>query len=453
MFDLNGSNVFEYYLEKAKYNSSPIIVEKSANFSLDSKSESIVTRSIYDSEEGLVIGQEPKKFISDNSVQPMFRPYFGKLGINPPCIGDHPDFIHLKATREVEYHYITTMFMDIVNSTGLGLTYPLNDVYLIKNAFISAAIDIVKSFDGHVHRIMGDAIMAYFGGKNSSTEDSVINSINCATVLLYFVEQYVSPVLEAKYPNTKIKREPFAIRIGLDYGESDKVLWSCYGYGQMNEVTATSFHVDITSKLQHSAGKNQIMIGQSLKEHLDFPDNLLCLKKNEKTGKDEPYIQLGYLDNNGNSINYQQYILDWKNYLELTDIPQMEKDKNINNRNNLATIEANIYSDKDKTFNGGSYKPCSKVLDKDKAIYFRINISAPSYMYNKIRFRVINNGNQALEANLDGQYGNHEKIYDICDSTFEHYEHLLYRGLHFLITEICLDNTIILSSKFGVYIK
>lgn len=444
----NYKNIFENYLKNAEQNINPQKFYKSANFSLDSEQRSVqVKKSLYDSEDNLIIAQEPVNLITGNSVQPLFRPYFDKKGINPPCIGDHPDFIHLKETQDTENHYITTMFMDIVNSTGLGLAYPLRDVYLIKNAFISSAIDIVKSFDGHVHRIMGDAIMAYFGSKKECTEDSIINAINCATVLMYFVEQFVSPILDSKYPITKIKRDQFAIRIGLDYGAHDKVLWGCYGYGQMNEVTATSFHVDITSKLQHSAGRNEIMLGQSLKEHLDFPEVLLSSKPNEI------YVPLGYLDKNNKPINYSQYLLNWKEYIELTHIPQMEKEKNINSRYNLAIVEANIYSNKNKTLNLGTYRPCSKILEKDKAIFFRINISAPTPIFNKIKFSVINNGKEALNDNKDGQYGNHQKSYDLSEPTFEHYEHLQYRGLHFLIVEICLDDIVILSSKFGVYIK
>lgn len=49
-------------------------------------------------------------------------------------------------------------------------------------------------------------------------------------------------------------------------------------YPGINEVTATSFYVDIASKLQHKAPKNSIMLGESLvnklgltiKDYLDY---------------------------------------------------------------------------------------------------------------------------------------------------------------------------------------
>lgn len=51
-----------------------------------------------------------------------------------------------------------------------------------------------------------------------------------------------------------------------------------YGIPGINEVTATSFFVDIASKLQHKAPKNSIMLGESLvnklgltiKDYLDY---------------------------------------------------------------------------------------------------------------------------------------------------------------------------------------
>src|SRR5262245_53531860 len=95
-------------------------------------------------------------------IQQELRPLFGKGAPVPPSIGDHPDFVHLKGTTDVAFAPVTTLFMDMEGSTRLGLIYEPQQVYQIKNAFIQTTIDIIKSFDGHVHRIMGDAVMAYF---------------------------------------------------------------------------------------------------------------------------------------------------------------------------------------------------------------------------------------------------------------------------------------------------
>ena len=52
-------------------------------------------------------------------------------------------------------------------------------------------------------------------------------------------------------PKLNYEDYPFGIRIGIDYGPKEKVYWSSYGYLNMSEVTATSFYVDVASKLQH----------------------------------------------------------------------------------------------------------------------------------------------------------------------------------------------------------
>jgi len=176
---------------------------------------------------------------------------------------------------------------------------------------------------------MGDAVMAFFGGKNINTFNAIIDGINCSSVINAFYQTIIIPKLG--YEDTTNE----GIRIGLDYGSKDSVHWSSYGYPGANEVTATGFNIDVASKLQNSAGKNNIMIGQKLKEHIDFPDELLSIKKVKRDGQEieEPYIKPNYTDVKGNSINYKKYLLNWKDFLFTTNIGQLERtkltDKNI----------------------------------------------------------------------------------------------------------------------------
>lgn len=130
-------------------------------------------------------------------IQNALRPLFGKGPAKPATIGDHPDFEELAITGETKNHYIVTMFMDIEASTRLSLLVDLNQVYRIKNSIICAAIEIVQSFDGHVHRIMGDAVMAFFGGTSVSREQAVIDALNAASLLRYFAEKSVIPSLKS----------------------------------------------------------------------------------------------------------------------------------------------------------------------------------------------------------------------------------------------------------------
>lgn len=444
-------NVFKRYLQKSENNYANKQIYSVQKFSMDSvDTPQVVTRSAGSlSENRLEIMNKDASIIREQSVQTLFRPYFGKQGINKPEIGDHPDFKYLRDTGGSEYCPITTMFMDIVNSTGLGLMYPLEQVFIIKNAFISAAIEIVKTFDGHVHRIMGDAIMAFFGGKSGSTEDNTINALNCASTLMYFVENAIIPALAEYYPTPNGSPAPFAVRIGIDHGKEKDVLWGCYGHTGINEVTATSIYVDMAAKLQHCAGKNQIMLGDSLKKHLDLPTPLLSVKVDE-SGHKEPFILPNQLTSTGQLFNYEKHLFDWKEYLRYTPIPQLEQIMGVKNSDEYIKISAEV--SKLYSSDNFNYFPCSFILPKDHEIKFTAEILGPIAYYSRVRFRVENHG---LEAELAKDTGGNRPTYefDVSRRLYTHTERTRYRGLHYLVVEVINSvDQVIKSSRYGVFI-
>lgn len=385
------------------------------------------------------------------SVQNLLRPLYGKGEPQPPDIGDHPDFKHLKGTDQKTYCPITTMFMDIESSTRLSLLYSLEDVYRIKNAFIRAAIEIIKAFDGHVHRIIGDAVLAYFGGERSKPESGIIDGLNCAAFLRFFVEEAVIPKL-----STEGYDDPFGIRIGLDYGAKENVLWSSYGYPGMEEVTATSFYVDVAAKLQHSAGRNQIMIGESLRNFIDFPDELLGIKTINRNGEEipDPFIQPNHTDRNGKPINYRKFRMNWLEYLGSSPISQIEAKSTVaGTRARPVPVTAGIYAAKYGTFEG-QYSPTSKTLPKGKWIKFKVHIPYMPMLPYTIKCIVENHGMEA-EKQGGNSRGNHHTTYEINTKfkhdNFEHWEHVLYRGLHYLIVEVHTHGQLQYRTRFGVY--
>src|SRR6266545_3207555 len=162
----------------------------------------------------------------------------------------------------------------------------------------------IRTFDGHVHRIMGDAVMAYFGRVGSAPEQGVVDALNCSAALQYFTEYVVVPRLEQE----GFTESEFGIRVGVDFGPKDNVLWAAYGYPGIEEVTATSFHVDSAAKLQHAAGRNQVMLGQSLVEFMDYPKELVSTKTSTRGAEkvEEPYLTPNHTDASGKPKNYRQ---------------------------------------------------------------------------------------------------------------------------------------------------
>lgn len=355
------------------------------------------------------------------SLHNYFCPLFGKTPPKNYSIGCHPDFQDLENTDNTRSAPIVTLFMDMVGSTRLNFFYPLEDVFKIKNAILRSAIDIVTAFGGHIHRIMGDAIMAFFGGTSVCSENSVIDSLNASTSIMLFLKNVVIPKLSQIYDGSD-----FGIRIGIDYAPKDKIIWSSYGYTNVCEVTATSFFVDVASKLQSSASKNSIMIGQSLVEFIDLPENLLEVKSKVKNGEREsiPYIKPNYTKADGTKINYKQFQFKWDEYAEITPLSEIIPNEKVSH-----DTQIRISADRNEFSSYTSYAPCSYSIPKFKEINFRIQ--SPMAYNSIIKFEVQNHGSEASQFENNA---NHEQQYEVSDrgSYISHWESTKYRGLHYM---------------------
>jgi adenylate cyclase len=381
------------------------------------------------------------------TIQNVIRPAFGKPGLNQAIIGEHPDFVSLRGTSDFAESAITTMFMDMQNATKLSLVNRLEDAFYIKNAFIRTAIEIVSAFDGHVHQIMGDAVMAYFGRINETPEVGIINGINCAASLAAFSSQVVAPLLDKEgFGDT------FGIRIGLDHEK--KVLWGCYGFPGMNAVVATGFGVDAAAKLQHHAPKNQVMIGQSIRNAIDFPETLLRWKEEEvDTSKRIVKYMTPNFTINERPMNYEMQVLKWKDYLGLTPLSDSPHLQVLSlNSNSAYYLKIEEY----RTRQGsclGPYVPCSRNLEKDRELLFTLSIP-PIDRQCTVTFRVENHG---VEAAADELALTHVQTFNIGASpaiqTCSAWESTKYRGLHYMTVTVNQDTRAVWTKSVGVYIE
>ncbi|QZY97805.1 adenylate/guanylate cyclase domain-containing protein (plasmid) [Pantoea dispersa] len=257
------------------------------------------------------------------------------------------------------------MFFDIAGSTKLGKTYTPEVVFNIKNTIIKYVIEIIQAFDGHVHRIMGDAVMAFFRSDSKAIQgkkiDSAIDALNAGVYILEFMDQVVRPEL-----GDKLSKERIGVRIGIDYAKDDEIVWGNYGVSGAFEVTATSYNVDVAAKLQQAADTDKIMIGENLKSLLGFGLDYLSTKS--KILKDEydkefkryyPYVRPNYRVN-GEQINYSQYVFDNETYFKF--LPFGMEGNNID-------VVLNAKSD---IFEKNFRCPCSESLDKGMSLDFHV---------------------------------------------------------------------------------
>ncbi|PWW17734.1 adenylate/guanylate cyclase domain-containing protein [Pantoea sp. AG702] len=380
--------------------------------------------------------------LSDYEAVRGLREAFGKPEREEvPTIGTHPEFRGLELDNTTKFGYVVTMFIDIIGSTKLGLSYSPSDVFLFKNNIITGVIETINAFDGHVHRIMGDAVMAFFRSKENedrnTLENSAIDAINCAAYFIEVMNEIVAPQIK------EVADENIGIRIGIDIGESDYVLWGNYGIPGINEVTATSFFVDIASKLQHKAPKNSIMLGESLVKKLGLTINDY-LEYKIKNSEPDRYV-IDYTSKNKERLRYGQYLLNQTKYFSL--LPHGVKPCRIK-------VDITYSNDEYGFSNKQNYISCGSVIPKNKWIKFHAFFHegyGENYESLKFKFRVVNNGAEASKKHNNDNHETeiikqaHEKENGIFHAY--HREETSYKGLQHMYISV-ISNGKIIESEF-----
>jgi len=359
-----------------------------------------------------------------------FRKLVGKEQKYEETIGTHPDFKYLEKTNDSEQHYIVSMFVDIKNSTSIYLkTKDLIRTRYIKNTMLRIITIFMQVFDGHIHRLQGDAVFSYFGWKDKCEEDAIIDSLNAASFLLYYIENGLNEQLEEE------QLAPIKLRIGIDFGKKEEVLWSEYGLPPSTEVTTTSLHTDLAAKLQNQASANSIMIGDNIKTFLDLPDEFLKVRTYQR---DNEEIKKIYILEKPEK-KYKMWVFQHKNYLKY--FPFLE-----NKSYSMICITG-----------GNQYFPNISALEKGEALTFQIknnNESHPlhisntnSYNPRKFKWSKENRGKEAKDRNQ-------AQIFELADSEdkIEHNDATAYRGHHTITCKIKRygEEDIL---KFGIFIK
>lgn len=441
----NLESRLEKTISELKYSRLHDSFSKSA---MDSGMRGMNLDSNYNFFESTPIGESIRADSGNNhfGVKEIVRHNFGKHGPLMSSFGCHPDFEDMNE-GELRHGYSVTMFMDIIGSTKLGVIFPPEIVFRIKNDIIRCAIETVNSFDGHVHRIMGDAVMAFFRSNKYQDEgrvaDSAIDALNCATYLIEMFKGVVIPQLSELGID-----ENLGIRIGIDYGSNDQVVWGKYGYMESQEVTATSFFVDVAAKLQQKAPKNSIMIGDGLAKLLGLDENQLYIKTITKNNEvvQAKYITPNYKDASGKSIDYKQYVLKNENYYNLLPTAIEQDDLN---------VRASLKKDKDES-SDDEYYPCSRVIKKGMGISFKGYYYTQRPYANPIfKFRVVNTGVEAGETEDNGNHETFENAKYSGERYFaSRWEGTSYKGLHHMYVSFWDGDKLIANEKcFSVFIS
>jgi len=304
-------------------------------------------------------------------------------------IGPHPDFRDLDFNATADY-YCVSMFVDMVGSTKLvTLGYTLLEIRRIKDTILSLFIQVANFFGGHVHRLQGDAAFIQFVRVGCEASDCAINALNAASLISYFVTHFFAEQFREN------GLDPIAVRVGLDYGDADQVLWSHYGLPGCSELTTTSTYTDLAAKLQAKAGHNEIRLGNNLRELLDLPTEFIKLPLTD--GKLDQYILP--------ELMYQQHEFDWRAYLASFDFATLDsrtKRLVINSDPNRFRLQCDVYTEAfDYTKHEGKYTQNTFALPKGKGLIFRILENQHTYQRRSLHVVTWQIENRGKEAESD----------------------------------------------------
>ncbi|HEY3526601.1 MAG TPA: adenylate/guanylate cyclase domain-containing protein [Nitrososphaeraceae archaeon] len=163
------------------------------------------------------------------------------------------------------------LYIDLVDSTRLSMTLPVNRLATIVRAFSQEISLIISAYGGYVLKYIGDAILAYFPVDSSDDFHArSVNAVSCACSMIKVICQGINPILnQYDYPELRV-------RIGLDIGENAVVQFGWDTHTLNGKAILRDPHFDIlgytisiTAKMTAFANPDQIVIGQLVYQILD----------------------------------------------------------------------------------------------------------------------------------------------------------------------------------------
>src|SRR4051794_11554426 len=134
---------------------------------------------------------------------------------------------------------LVIMYADLVGSTNMSMTLPVDKMVTIIRAFTYEMTCIVRSYGGYLLKYVGDAIIAFFpSGYNKLL--ACDKAVQCANSMITVIKNGINPILNQNdYPELKVK-------IGLDEGKS--VILQ-YGHDKSSLIDLIGYSVNISAKI------------------------------------------------------------------------------------------------------------------------------------------------------------------------------------------------------------
>ncbi len=151
---------------------------------------------------------------------------------------------------------LVVMYADLVGSTKMSMTLPVERMAKIIKAFSHELSSVVESYDGFVLKYVGDAVIAFFpSGFNKYL--SCDTAFQCAKSMIDVIENGINPILEKDKDNYP----KLAVKIGIDEGENLAIQ---YGYDKSAPIDLIGYPMNVAAKMTSLTGPNKITVGKNV---------------------------------------------------------------------------------------------------------------------------------------------------------------------------------------------
>jgi adenylate cyclase len=223
--------------------------------------------------------------------------------IHTPLILDNlwPKIIHTSIRRGQNFllNHISSkipliiMYADLVGSTTMSMTLPVEKLVAIIRAFTHELSHVVDSYGGYVLKYVGDAVISFFPCSVNNNNDNKYlacgTSVECAKSMINVIKDEINAILNKGYGYPEL-----SVKIGLDAGENAIVQ---YGYDQDSPIDILGYTMNVAAKITSLTAANKVSIGGNVYKSLDrkvqrefhelsMPDNRW---KYINYGTDKPY--------------------------------------------------------------------------------------------------------------------------------------------------------------------
>jgi adenylate cyclase len=149
---------------------------------------------------------------------------------------------------------LVVLYVDLVGSTLMTRSLPVNRLATIIQAFTQEMSFIVPKFGGQVLKFVGDAVVAYFP-LGASYSLAYNTAVDCSHSMILVVQEAINPVIIMHgYDELRIK-------IGLDTSEHSVVQ---YIIDEKLYADILGYGISMAAKLSSLANSNEIIISHTV---------------------------------------------------------------------------------------------------------------------------------------------------------------------------------------------